>query len=172
MTDEDLAARYEQLLAASAEVVHSALISRYRAPYTPELDALYRLVLEAQTRSSPRAADPVPAPGAVDPALHSLAFTFHGDDGTSGPYALARLGSEIRAELDADRVRGEHVPDHPLRDVVLTDLRAMVIAGLLRELAARLDPGPAMGPGEAGRALAAVATECGERLDNLAGMGD
>lgn len=168
MTDDDLTTRYETLRAAAAEVVHTSLRSRYRAPYTPELHALYRLLLEDQSPSESSA----PADGTVDPARCSLAFMDYRDDGSSAPYELTRLAAEIRAELDADRTTGQHIPDHPLRDVTMTGLRAMVISSLLKELAARLSPGPAVGTAETGGDLAAIAMEFSKRLDNKAEWGD
>lgn len=161
MTDDDLAARYETLRAAAAEVVHSALKTRHPAPYTPELDALYRMLLEAQ---SPTSGESEPTAGAVDPARYSLAFTDYSADGSSGPYELSKLAAEIRAEMDGDRIRGQHVPDHPLRDVTMTELRAMVISSLLDELAVRLSPGPDVGTAETGRDLAEIAVEFSKRL--------
>ncbi|RZS40716.1 hypothetical protein EV193_10327 [Herbihabitans rhizosphaerae] len=161
MTDDDLAARYETLRAAAAEVLHSALNTRHPAPYTAELHELHRVLLD-----SPSA----PA-GTPDPARHSLAFTDYREDGSSGPYELTRLTEEIRAELADDRARGEHVPDHPVRDVPLTQLRALVIGSLLHELAARLAPGPAVGVAEAGRELAEIAADLGTRLINQTSAG-
>ena len=164
MTDDDLTARYESLRAAAAEVVHRALITRDPAPYTPQLNALYRLLLEAQSPAA--AAGSEPAPSAPDPARQSLAFRNHCDDGTSAPYGLAELAAEIRAELSEDRLPAEHVPGHPSRNVRMSQLRAMVIGSLLRELAARLVPGPAVGMSEEGRGLAAIAIENSKRLLN------
>lgn len=170
MPDNDLAAQYETLRAAAAEVAYSALRTRGRgAPYSPEMHRLYRLLLETQSPSAP--AESAPAADAIDPALYSLAFTDYRDDGSSSPYELTSLAAEIRAELDGDRAPGQHVPDHPLRDVTLTGLRAMVISALLNELATRLSPGPAVGTGETGRELAAIAVELSKRLANKAEWG-
>jgi hypothetical protein len=170
MTDDDLAAQYETLRAAAAEVLDSALSRRHPAPYTAAMHTLHGVLLESQSPST-ESDESSPAADAPDPARHSLAFTDYRDDGASGPYELARLAAEIRAELDGDRIRGEHVPDQPLRDVTMTQLRAMVISSLLHELAARLAPGPAVGAGEAGRALAEIATEFGKRLLNQTSAG-
>lgn len=170
MSNDDLAAQYETLRAAAAEVVHSALKTRHPAPYTPELHALHQMLLAIQ--SPPTSADAMPGADTVDPARYSLAFTDYRDDGSSGPYELTSLAAEIRAELDGDRIPGQHVPDHPLRDVTMTGLRAMVISSLLKELAARLSPGPAIGTAETGRDLAAIAMEFSKRLENKAEWGD
>jgi hypothetical protein len=164
MTDDDLAARYETLRAAAAEVLHSTLKHRPPLPYTAELHELHRLLLQAQSLSaSTGTGRPADAP---DPAPYSLAFTDYREDGSAAPYELTRLAEEIRAELAGDRRCGEHVPDHPLRDVTLTQLRALVIGSLLQELAARLAPGPAVGVEETGRDLAEIAAELGTRLIN------
>jgi hypothetical protein len=48
--------------------------------------------------------------------------------------------------------------------VVITELRAMIIAGLLEELAARLSPGTAFGPGRSGEELARLATDLAKEL--------
>lgn len=171
MTEDDLAVRYETLRAAAAEVLDSALSRRHPVPYTAQLQALHRVLLESRSPSTAQAESERPA-DAPDPARHSLAFTDYRDDGSSaGPYELAGLAAEIRAELVGDRLRGEHVPDHPLRDVTLTQLRAMVISSLLNELAARLAPGPAVGTGDAGRELAEIAAEFAKRLLNQTSAG-
>lgn len=170
MTDEELTARYETLRAAAAEVVHCALITRDPAPYTPQLHALHRLLVEAQSPSA--AGESTPEAGAPDPARYSIAFTNHRADGAAGPYELAELAAEMRAELSGDRLPGQHVPEHPLRDVKLSQLRAMVISSLLEELAARLVPGPAAGMSEAGSDLAAIATEFSKRLLNMTSAGE
>lgn len=166
MPDDDLTAQYEALRASAAELVHTSLRSRYRAPYTPELNALYRLLLEDQ--APPVSADSESTSDAIDPARYSLAFRDYRDDGSSSPYELTELAAEIRSELDGDRAPGQHVPEHPLRDVTMTGLRAMVVSSLLDELASRLSPGPAVGNAETGGDLAAIAVEFSQRLANKA----
>jgi hypothetical protein len=169
MTDDDLAARYETLRAAAAEVLYSALKHRPPLPYTPELHELYRLLLEARSPSAPTGSGrPADAP---DPARYSLAFTDYWEDGSAGLYELTKLTEEIRADLAGDRRCGEHTPDQPLRDVTMTQLRAMVISSLLPELAARLAPGAAVGTEETGRDLAEIAADLGTRLINQTSAG-
>jgi hypothetical protein len=171
MTDDNLAARYETLRAAAADVLDSALDRRHPAPYTERLHALQLVLLEAQSAAS-ASGDWSPRTGAdrsadaPDPARHSLAFTDYRDDGSSAPCELMRLAAEIRADLDGDRSLDEHLPDQPLRNVTMTQLRAMVISALLNELAARVAPGPAVGAGQAGSDLAAIAVDLGARLVN------
>nr|WP_042193768.1 hypothetical protein [Kibdelosporangium sp. MJ126-NF4]CEL20903.1 hypothetical protein [Kibdelosporangium sp. MJ126-NF4]CTQ98292.1 hypothetical protein [Kibdelosporangium sp. MJ126-NF4] len=165
MTDDDLAARYETLRAAAADVVHSALRPRNNVPYTSAMRELHRLLLESQSTPPPTESD------GPDPARYSLAFTDYREDGSSAPYELKTLAAEIRADLDGDRTRLEHVPDHPLRNVPLTQLRAMVISSLLDELAVRLAPGAAIGLGEEGRALAEIAADLSTKLVNQTSAG-
>ena len=156
MPDDDLAARFDALRAAADEVFVSERRRRPPRPYTAVWHELHQALL-----GSPQAPD-----GSPDPARYSLAFT--GDD---GPYELTRLAEEIREDLAGDRGPGEHLPEHPPRDVRLTQLRAMVISSLLQELAARLAPGPAAGTEEAGRDLAEIATEFATRLMNMTSAG-
>jgi hypothetical protein len=160
MTDDDLAARFDALRAAADAVFVSQRRRQPTRPYTAAWHELHRALLESQPQDRPA--------GSPDPARHSLAFT---DDGSSGPYELTKLAEEIRADLAGDRARGEHLPEHPPRDVHLTQLRAMVISSLLRELAARLAPGPAVGTEEAGRDLAGIAEEFAARLLNMTSAG-
>jgi len=155
MTDDDLAARFDALRAAADAVFVSE--RRRQRPYTAVWHELHQALLESQPPDRPA--------GSPDPARYSLAFT---DD---GPYELTRLAAEIREDLAGDRARGEHLPEHPPREVRLTQLRAMVISTLLRELAARLAPGPAVGTGEAGRDLAEIAAEFATRLMNMTSAG-
>jgi hypothetical protein len=157
MMDQDLRRRHEALRAAAADALNSALSRRHPIPvtYTAELHALHLALLESGSDK------PTTVP---DPGRYSLVFTDYRDDGSSGPYDLASLAAELRADLDADRAVGEHLPDQLPRDVTLTPLRAMVIGSLLKELAARLAPGPAIGAGDSGRALAEIAANLGERL--------
>jgi hypothetical protein len=171
MTDDDLAARYEALLAAADDVFVSARHSRPPKPYTAEWHELHRVLLESRSpSSSPPTGSGRPA-DAPDPARYSVAFTDHREDGSSGPYELTKLAEDLRADLAGDRAVGEHLPDQPLRDVRLTQLRAMVVSSLLTELAARLAPGPAAGTEEAGRDLAEIATEFATRLLNMTSAG-
>lgn len=174
MTEDDLAARYETLRAAASEVLHSALNRRNPAPYTPELAALHNVLLETRP---PSGHSPSGTTGSArsderpDPARYSLAFTDYQDDGSSGLYELPKLAAEIRADLAGDRAVGEHVPNHPLRDVTLTQLRALAIGTLLKELSERLAPGPAAGTEESGRDLADIAAEFSKRLINQTSAG-
>lgn len=81
----------------------------------------------------------------------------------TGP--LVRLDEPItrwRAEIDA----GSSVEPSPERvdAVVVSHARAVVIAALLRELAARLRPGSPVGPVQSDGALSALAEELQEDL--------
>lgn len=145
---DELAARYEILRAAAAEVVHRGVRRRSPLPYTTELHELHRLLLGVARPESAR---------------HSLAFT---DPEEGGPYDLTKLAEKFRAELAT-----EHLPGESVRKVIMTQLRAMVISSLLGELAARLAPGPAVGADESGRGLAELAAELGEFLLNQTSAG-
>ncbi|PPK70412.1 hypothetical protein V5P93_000707 [Actinokineospora auranticolor] len=166
MTGDDLAARYEALRAAAADLVHHQTPHDPPVPYTAELDDLYQLLLAEQgsaTRVESQAGSP-------DPTRFSLAFTDFRDDGSSAPYGLVELAAELRADLAGDRARGERLRGEPLRDVHVSELRALVIGQLLQEVADRLAPGPAVGMAEAGRDLAALATELSEKLINMTSL--
>ncbi|HWO61147.1 MAG TPA: hypothetical protein VNO31_14060 [Umezawaea sp.] len=162
MTDDDLAARYEALRTAAVELFDYVRNDRPPAPYTAEWHELHRVLLE----SRPPATSDRPAPS-PDPARYSLAFTDHREDGSSGPYELARLAADLRADL-----AGDHRPEAAPRTSTMTELRAMIISSLLHELAARLAPGPAVGTAETGRDLAEIAADFGTRLLNMTSAGD
>ncbi|WP_280420620.1 hypothetical protein [Nocardia carnea] len=88
----------------------------------------------------------------ADPARHLVSLYRYEGTGRI-PISFDEEAADIRRELAADRpVRGESQP------VVITELRAMIIGSLLRELAARLGAGPA------GRNLAAIAGELADEL--------
>ncbi|GAA3036413.1 hypothetical protein [Actinokineospora globicatena] len=162
MTD-DLAARYEVLRAAAADVVHHQTPHDPPVPYTAELDELYRLLLADQGSATQVGT----SAGPVDPTRFSLAFTDFRDDGSSAPYGLVELAAQLREDLAGDRGLGEHAPGEPDRDVHLSQVRALVIGQLLEEVAGRLAPGPAVGMAEAGRGLAELATKLSEQLINM-----
>ena len=93
-----------------------------------------------------RRAEPV-----LDPALHSLgAIDYLGTRGR--PIPLEQRALDIRAMLEAE---GRVVDDH----VVITSMRGIIIADLLKELASRLDAGEAFGIGDAGKDLAITALD-------------
>jgi hypothetical protein len=102
---------------------------------------------------------------ALDPFEHSLAARrYVGRQGE--PIPLLQRAADLRRRLEGDRALDHRLPGEPSRNVVITELRAMVVAGLLEELAARLSAGAAFGPGRAGEELARLATDlAGELLD-------
>jgi hypothetical protein len=104
------------------------------------------------------AAEPAP-----DPFRHVLSILSYTDDGAE-PIPLERFAADKGRSLDSDRGLEDHLPGQPPRNVTVTELRAMIIARLLRELAARISPGAAFGPGRSGLALAKVATDLAEEL--------
>ena len=78
------------------------------------------------------------------------------------PIGLDDEAEDLRRQLAADRTVdtvGSDSGNTESDNVVVTELRGMIIGSLLRELAARLVPGVAFGPGHNGEALAAVANE-------------
>lgn len=86
-----------------------------------------------------------------DPARHLISL-FEYEGKTRRPIGLDEHGEALRRQLATDRtVDPTGVADG---NVVLTELRGMVIGGLLRELAARLTMTP-----NRGAALAAVVTD-------------
>ncbi|OLT27034.1 hypothetical protein BJF83_19455 [Nocardiopsis sp. CNR-923] len=109
---------------------------------------------------------PVPSEtvrGTPDPFEHSLTARQFVDR-WSEPISLPQRAADLRRRLDGDRALQERPSDGPSRDVVITELRAMIVAGLLEELAARVSPGSAFGPGRNGEALALLATDLAKEL--------
>lgn len=129
------------------------------------------------------------SPQRVDAALRNLRAVLAGDTSTSvdteretpDPFeysltakryvsdraksiSLAQRADDLRRRLDGDRSPQARPSDGAPGDVVITELRAMVVAGLLEELAARISPGAAFGPGRHGEALAQLSTELAKEL--------
>lgn len=150
MLEQDPTLRYSQLRAAAVAVLDAAA----ELPDYPEslrrcLVALHRAV---QGEDSPDNSTP-----AVDPGRHMVSLLRY-EDREKFPITLDQEAVEIRRDLEADQPLDERA-QAPDGIVVLTELRGMVVGSLLRELAARLSPGAAFGPGRAGTALAEVATD-------------
>ncbi|TDC73670.1 hypothetical protein [Actinomadura sp. 7K507] len=80
------------------------------------------------------------------------------------PVSLPQQAADLRRQLDGDRALDERLPGEPSRNVVVTELRAMIVASLLEELAARLSPGVAFGPGRNGEELAQLAVDLAKEL--------
>ncbi|MFI9324904.1 hypothetical protein ACIGXI_34720 [Kitasatospora aureofaciens] len=107
---------------------------------------------------------PEPETDSLDPAKHVLTLRGY-DCGVEGsPIALADLAGDLRRELENDGPTLQRLPGSPWRLVLLTELRGVVIGSLLRELAARLSPGPEFGPGEEGLELACLARELADDI--------
>lgn len=99
----------------------------------------------------------------VDPNRHFLSLRdFRGKVGH--PITLDEQALRWRERLAADRDREEQRAGELDRDVHLTELRGMVIGTLLRELAARLEPGAAFGPTDQGTALASLARDLADEV--------
>jgi hypothetical protein len=101
--------------------------------------------------------------GALDPFEHALAARRYVGP-RADPVPLPQRAADLRRRIDADRGLSERQPGEPSRNVAITELRAMIIAALLEELAARLSPGAAFGPGRSGENLALLATDLAKDL--------
>ncbi|GGO98547.1 hypothetical protein GCM10012280_62940 [Wenjunlia tyrosinilytica] len=101
--------------------------------------------------------------GVLDPFEYSLAARLYVDR-RGEPIPLPQRAADLRRRLDRDRGLDERRLGEPSRNVVITELRAMIVAGLLEELAARLSPGVAFGPGRSGEELARVAADLAKEL--------
>jgi hypothetical protein len=99
----------------------------------------------------------------LDPFEHSLTVRRYTDQHAQ-PMPLPERAADLRRRLDADRGVDEQPPRDPPHNVIITELRAMIIADLLEELAARLSPGAAFGPSQRGEALACFATDLAVEL--------
>ncbi|WP_063038913.1 hypothetical protein [Nocardia pseudovaccinii] len=117
------------------------------------LEAMHQAVRGDGPPETPDTGDPI-----RDPARHLLT-RFDYTQGTKTPVTLDEEAANIRRELAGDRAIDDRPPGEPDREVRLTELRGMIIGGLLRELAARLSRGSAFGPSRAGEELAQVATD-------------
>ncbi|MDS1272715.1 hypothetical protein RIF23_20760, partial [Lipingzhangella sp. LS1_29] len=88
---------------------------------------------------------------------------------------LPQRAADLRRRLDNDRSLADGGepgdPDVESVNVVITELRAMVTAGLLDELAARLSPGAAFGPSRDGEPLAEVARALSKELRSQTFLG-
>lgn len=100
---------------------------------------------------------------ALDPAKHMINVKQFDSNGTYRPITLTHHARELRRELANDRLWPSG-PGRPARNVVVTEIRAVVIASLLEELAARLRPGPAFGSGTEGGELACVVADLAAEL--------
>ncbi len=101
--------------------------------------------------------------GTPDPFEYSLAAKRYVGR-RAEPISLPQRAADLRRRLDGDRSPQARPSDEPSSDVVITELRAMIVAGLLEELAARVSPGAAFGPGRDGEALARLATDLAKEL--------
>ncbi|MFI5717462.1 hypothetical protein [Nocardia sp. NPDC051750] len=150
MTD-DFELRYRRMRDAAAAAL-AAVADTGDCPQPVER-ALSQLRQVVEHDIDPAAEGDLPV---VDPARNLLSrFNYQGTRRV--PVALDDEADELRRQMAADRTVGG--ADADSGNVVLTELRGMIVGGLLQELAARLSPGPAFGPGAHGEALAALVTE-------------
>jgi hypothetical protein len=157
MTEEELVRRYEALRRAAAAVVEAAPDDA--VPVTPahrqKLDALEQAI------EGP-GAQGVTTREIVDPDLHLLGMRdFQRDVPGGAPFPLAERAQSIRRSMAADDVAEHPIGYEPDEFIpTLTELQAMIVATLLRELAARLTATN----DEGGRDLAAVALELADEV--------
>src|SRR5215472_15126597 len=155
MSQDDRSGRYERLRTAAVQVLDAARSGEDQ--FDTALERL-RDVLRG---------DPPPAGGGalvLDPFEHYLTRQRYERDQPPRAITLERMALELQHRLARDRAIDDRRPGDPDRNVTVTELRAMVVGGLLRELAARLSPGAAFGPGRNGEALAGVASALSKEL--------
>ncbi|WP_040792118.1 hypothetical protein [Nocardia paucivorans] len=158
MTDVDAAEQLRRLRGAALAVLDRAgEISEHSESLRAALTELHRLATGAA------ASDAGVLAAQADPGRHLVSlYRYEGTE--KRPIGLDEEAAEIRRELAGDRKPDPFPADTDPNLVVLTELRAMIIGSLLRELAARLAPGVAFGPGTDGQALAAVVTDLAQEL--------
>ncbi|MEV2278310.1 hypothetical protein AB0I72_22260 [Nocardiopsis sp. NPDC049922] len=158
MTDDRIQAEYMRLRNAAIGVLDAM----------PEVDGPSAQVDAALRNLRSVLAGGTPAPfdtqrETPDPFEHSLAAKRYVGQ-RAEPISLPQRAADLRRRLDGDRSPQARPSDEPVRDVIITELRAMIVAGLLEELAARISPGAAFGPGHDGEALARLATDLAKEL--------
>ncbi len=158
MTDEDPARRYEVLRQAARAVLEASAAAADAAPPYPahqrNLEALAR-VLEG---AGPQRAE---VREIQDPDMHMLSRRDYERGMPNGaPYSFGAEAESIRRSMALDDAAEHPVRHWPQEYPTLTELKAMTVATLLQELAARL-----RATGDAGGArLAEVALELAEDL--------
>lgn len=143
MTNDDLARRYEALRQAAAAVLEAETANRASVypPHQKKLDALAQ-VLDGRERHLS------PLREIQDPSAHLLSM-HDWDRGVDGgaPLSFGAEAESIRRSMALDDEDEHPVLYWPEEYPTLTELKAMAVATLLQELAARLnatgDPGGA-----------------------------
>lgn len=156
MTGVDAVAQFRQLQAAALAVLDRAdKIPEHPEPFRTALDELRRCAAGAPSADADTSS--------ADPSSHLMSlYRYEGTE--KRPIGLDEEAGQIRRELAGDRTPASSAPAAEQDFVVLTELRAMIIGSLLQELAARLTPGAAFGPGTGGQNLAAVVSELAQEL--------
>ncbi|MCK9871548.1 hypothetical protein MRI28_18225 [Nocardiopsis dassonvillei] len=158
MTDDRVQTEYARLREAAIGVLDA--MPEVEGP--PErVDAALRNLRSALAGGTPAPLDT--ARETPDPFEYSLAAKRYAGR-RAEPITLPQRAADLRRRLDGDRSPQVRPSDEPSSDVVITELRAMIVAGLLEELAARISPGAAFGPGRDGEALARLAEDLAKEL--------
>ncbi|WP_216588453.1 hypothetical protein [Streptomyces brasiliscabiei] len=158
MHDDVVRAEYAQLRGAAIEVLDAM---PDRADSSPQFEDALKSLRAVLAGETPSRSGPEHRP--LDPFRHALvARRYTGQ--RAEPISLPERAVELRRRLEGDRGLEDRPPGEPSRNVAITELRAMIVAGLLEELAARLSPGAAFGPGRGGEELARLAKELADEL--------
>ncbi|KLL09754.1 hypothetical protein BL254_19875 [Protofrankia sp. BMG5.30] len=158
MQDDVIRAEYTRLRNAAIGVLDA--MSDAENP-SARVDVALRNLRAVLSGDTPRQSDT--ERGALDPFEHSLAARLYVGR-QAEPIPLPQRAADLRRRLAGDRGLDERLPGELSRNVVITELRAMIVASLLKELAARLSPGAAFGPGQSGDELARLATDLAKEL--------
>lgn len=159
MTEDGVTSRYELLRAAAIRVLEAVPdVERPPGQLSAALEGLRDAV-----RGEVAPPDVGPRRPLLDPFRHYLTEKLYVDRDVSA-IPLEQMAADLRRDLDGDRALDDRLPGEPERNVVVTELRGMVVGGLLQELAARLSPGAAFGPGRNGEPLARVARDLAKEL--------
>jgi hypothetical protein len=159
----ELEARYRDVVAAATDLVAAMDRSGIR-PATPARQALDEL------RAALVGAPPPPSAGPRrDPRRHLLGAHRweRGADGNTSPrpYPLAEAATEFRRLVEGGRDIESHL--YQPRDEggqAISRVRALVLANLMDEFAARLRPGTAVGPIDADDSFGGLVAELADHL--------
>ena len=154
MTGDELVDRYARLRRAAAALLEVTAAVEVSVVHRNKLDGLAAAL--AESGASGAAVREV-----VDPSLQLLSLRNRKNDRAGVPYSLAGRAQDIRERFAFDDVTEEPRGEWPdVWDPTLTEVQAMVVGTLLRELAARL-----VATGDSGgRELAVVVGEVADEV--------